>query len=140
MAHLMVISTGALAMPVLVGGHTGTSPLCLVQVEGMSMYPTLPPGQELLFARMPFVPGDVVLADVGEDGLVIKRIDQIVAARVLLIGDNRGRTATYDVTPRCIRGVMVCKMPFRSPLGDQPWAVAERPLPNCQPGLQPPTY
>lgn len=129
MAHLMVISTGALAAVALVGGHTGKSPLCLVQVEGMSMYPTLPPGQELLFARMPFMPGDVVLADVGEDGLVIKRIEQVVAARVLLIGDNRTRTASYDVTPQCIRGVMVCRMPFRSPLGEFSQAMAERPIP-----------
>ena len=138
MAHLMVISTGALAVLVLVGGHTGKSPLCLVQVEGMSMYPTLPPGQELLFVRMPFMPGDVVLADVGEDGLVIKRIEQVAAARVFLIGDNRARTATYDVTPRCIRGVMVCRMPFTSPLGKSPSEVAERPTPL--PLSPPPVY
>ncbi|MHB8996891.1 MAG: S24/S26 family peptidase [Armatimonadota bacterium] len=133
MAHLMVISTGAVAAMALVGGHTGKAPLCLVQVEGMSMYPTLPPGQELLFARMPFMPGDVVLADVGEDGLVIKRIEQMDAARVLLIGDNRNRTATYDVTPRCIRGVMVCRMPFRSPLGEYSQTMAERPMPLSPP-------
>lgn len=120
MAHLVVISVGAVAVLTLVGGRTGRPPLCLVQVEGMSMYPTLPPGQELLFARLPFMPGDVVLADAGEDGLVIKRIEQIVAPRILLSGDNRGHTARYSVPSSRIRGVMVCKTPFRSPLIKDP--------------------
>jgi len=117
----VVLLTGACATVLLVGWRMERPPVRLVQVEGMSMYPTLKPGNALLFARVQFMPGSIVLAAVGEDEPVIKRITSINNTLVRLNGDNRDWSMTYRVPADSIRGVMVCRVPVQSPFGDHTW-------------------
>lgn len=116
----VVLAAGALAVLLLMSAQTSKPAACLVQVEGMSMYPTLQPGNELLFARLPFEPGDIVLADVGESFPVIKRVDDADRRIITLVGDNRGHSENYRVLNGSILAVMVCRVPFSSPLRDMP--------------------
>lgn len=117
-AEGLIIACGLLAALMLLSS-IGTRPaICLVQVDGMSMYPTLRPGAELLFARLPYGPGDVVLVDVGEGFPIIKRITGIDRRIIFVEGDNRTCSASYDVIEQSIIGVMVCKTPFSSPFSE----------------------
>lgn len=111
-----LITSGVLASLLLLSAHAARPVLFLVQVDGMSMYPTLQPGNELLFARVPFVTGDIVLADVGESYPVVKRVDYIDRRVIDLAGDNRACSQSYQVVGSSLLGVMVCKLPFSSPL------------------------
>lgn len=140
--EILVIAGGLLATVVLISARTATPAVCLVQVQGISMLPTLRPGDELLFARLPFVPGDVVLADVGEPDPVVKRIENIDRRIIFLAGDNRSCSATYRAARVSILAVMVCRTPFRSPAG---WAIANPslaghdPRASAPPGVAGPT-
>ena len=84
----------------------------LVEVEGISMQPTFAPGERLLFVRRHFEPGNVVLADAGDDGLVVKRVVDVTDGHVHLVGDNTEHSAVYDLP----RSVVLCVYLFRFPL------------------------
>ena len=111
-----VITSGVVALFLLYSAHTSKPMMCLVQIDGMSMYPTLRPGEQVLFARLPLAAGEIVLADVAEQLPVVKRIDRVQTRVILLDGDNRALSATYTTTAANVIGVMLCKLPFSSPL------------------------
>ncbi len=87
----------------------------LVEVEGNSMQPTFEPGDRLLFVRKHFEPGNVVLADTGEDGLVVKRVLHMGNGQVHLAGDNSEHTAVYDLPRSAVLGVYLGKVPLKLP-------------------------
>jgi len=63
-----------------------------VVVNGVSMLPTLAPGDRLLIARKPrILPGDVVaLRDPRDDGhLIVKRVASVQGDTLMVKGDNR---------------------------------------------------
>lgn len=90
-------------------------PVRLVQVSGESMAPTLMPGERLLFIRGPWQMDSIVLADVGEDALVVKRVVQSIGDSVYLCGDNKVASETYWVPAEQIECVLLCRVPFRLP-------------------------
>ncbi len=66
-------------------------------VAGMSMWPTLCPGDVVVFARLlPPLPGSLAVARLPGYGLIVKRVADYdeSSGRVFLIGDNR--TRSYD--------------------------------------------
>ncbi len=87
----------------------------LVEVEGNSMQPTFAPGDRVLFVRKHFEPGNVVLADAGDDGPVIKRVVDVADGHVHLVGDNSEHSAVYDLPRSAILGVYVGKVPLKLP-------------------------
>ena len=87
----------------------------LVEVEGVSMQPTFAPGDRLLFIRWHFEPGSIVIADTGGDGLVVKRVADVTDERVLLVGDNREESETYNLAATAIIGVYLCRFPLKLP-------------------------
>ncbi len=87
----------------------------LVEVEGISMQPTFAPGDRLLFVRRHFQPDSIVIADVGEDELVVKRVVRLTDGRVHLVGDNTEHSAEYDLPRSAILGVYVGKVPLKLP-------------------------
>lgn len=114
--RLIVIGTGAFAAVLLVSGQSDYPLLCLVQVEGRSMEPTLHAGSEVLFGRLPWDTGDIILAEVGEGDLVIKRVAAKSDGQVLLKGDNRNVSVDYLAPERSVQAVLVCRTPLTSPL------------------------
>jgi len=77
------------------------------------MLPTLHNGDWLLFLRWPFDLADIVLADFGEDGYLVKRITRIVDGNptvIKLTGDNTEISGTYLMLKEDILGVMVCRL------------------------------
>ena len=87
----------------------------LIQVAGTSMQPTFDPGDRLLFVRKHFEPGSVVLADAGEDGLVVKRVVDLRNGEVRLVGDNSEHSAVYDLPRSAVLGVYAGKVPLKLP-------------------------
>jgi len=81
----------------------------LVEVEGNSMQPTFAPGERLLFIRRHFEPGSIVIADAGDDGLVVKRVIDVTGGNVHLVGDNREESEEYDLP----RAAVLCVYLFR---------------------------
>ena len=82
----------------------------MVRVEGESMKPTLYPGDQILCVRAPLHQGDIVVADVAQDGLVVKRIDSRNSRQLHLAGDNPAHSATYWVSPEDIKSIMLCRL------------------------------
>ena len=87
----------------------------LVEVEGISMQPTFAPGERLLFVRRHFQRDSIVLAEAGEDGLVVKRVVDVTDGHVHLVGDNTEHSAVYDLPRSAVLGVYVGKVPLKLP-------------------------
>ena len=87
----------------------------LIQVGGISMQPTFQPGDRLLFVRRHFEPGSVVLADTGEDGLVVKRVLGLKGDTVRMVGDNAEHSAVYELRRSAVLGVYAGKVPLKLP-------------------------
>jgi len=88
--------------------------LFLSEVQGESMQPTLEPGERIVCVRAHWQSGDVVLADVGEDSLVVKRVAECESRRVHLTGDNEQMSCNYWVSPQQIKSVMLCRLAMPS--------------------------
>lgn len=114
-AKVLLVLTGVVAVLHL------TCVLCqrplvrLVEVDGMSMQPTFEPGDRLLFVRKHFQPDSIVLADAGEDGIVVKRVLHMGNGQVHLAGDNSEHTAVYDLPRSAVLGVYVGEVPLKLP-------------------------
>ena len=89
------------------------------------MQPTLEPGERIVCARVGWQPGDIVLADVGEEYLVVKRVAECGSQRVHLTGDNEQVSCDYWVSPQQIKSVMLCRLGLPSLLSIR--AVAKSP-------------
>ena len=87
--------------------------ICLAQAVGNSMHPTLLNGERVLFVRRGWQVGDIVLADVPDVGLVIKRVHAVSDGEVYLQGDNQVVSQDFRVTPDRIQGVMLCRVQLR---------------------------
>ena len=118
--RVTMVCGGLVAAVMLVSGLTKHPVLCLVQVDGRSMTPTLQPGQELIFARLPWCVGDIILADVAEPELVVKRVTAASPRMVELQGDNRRVSQDYVVPVRAVKAVLLCQTPLSSPLSRAP--------------------
>ncbi len=99
--------------------------LFLSEVQGKSMQPTLEPGERIVCARVGWQQGDIVLADIGEDSLVVKRVTERRGQWVHLTGDNEQISCTYWVYPQQIKSVMLCRLGLPSLLSIR--AVAKSP-------------
>ncbi|MFI9591432.1 S26 family signal peptidase [Nonomuraea sp. NPDC052265] len=101
-----------------------------VTVEGVSMVPTLRPGQRLLARRAAGVTGDVVVVR-GRGGLMVKRLAAregerlpavlgsgvVPAGRVAVLGDNPGRSADsrqFGLLPASAVVAVVRSAPIRT--------------------------
>ncbi len=113
---LVVIIVGVLACIVLASSNARRPIICIVQVEGESMCPALRSNDQVLFVRGRWRIGSVVLADVGEDRPVIKRVVARRGGTVSLTGDNACLSQDYEVRAGDVSAVMVAKLPFSSPL------------------------
>jgi len=89
------------------------------------MQPTLEPGERIVCARVGWQPGDIVLADVGEERLVVKRVAECGSQRVHLTGDNKQISCDYWVSRQQIKSVMLCRFAVPSLLSIR--AVAKSP-------------
>ena len=87
----------------------------LVQVDGVSMQPTFEPGDRLLFIREDFEPGSVVIADAGDDGLVVKRVVDVTSGNVHLMGDNREKSEEYYLPRTAVICVYLLQLPLKVP-------------------------
>jgi len=114
----VMLGLGALVAMLHLGGLTAQHPLIqFVQVTGNCMEPTLQAGDRALFVHRSWKPGSIVLADVGEDEPVIKRIGAITLnGYVYLCGDNTKASQTYWVPSGQIQSVMLCRIPIRLPM------------------------
>jgi phage repressor protein C with HTH and peptisase S24 domain len=108
----LVIGAGVVAAVDLAFVDSPRPPLCIVQVDGSSMSPTLHPGDRLFVARLPWERGSIVIADVGESHLVVKRVVVAHPEFVGLMGDNRELSESFVVPPDHVKGVLVCRLPF----------------------------
>ena len=84
--------------------------LFLSEVQGRSMQPTLEPGERIVCVRVGWQQGNIVLADVEEDSLVIKRVAERRGQWVHLTGDNEQISCDYWVSPQQIKSVMLCRL------------------------------
>jgi len=139
LSQVPVILLGALAGLHFLSLRSAHPVFCLVQIDGQSMEPTFMPGEQAAFARLPWKRGSVVVADVGETDLVVKRVAVTTNDKVLITGDNRKVTETYRVDRDDIRAVLVCRIPFTSPMAEESarrvWAHRHEPTPRDPPGL-----
>ena len=87
----------------------------LVQVDGVSMQPTFAPGDRLLFIREDFEPGSVVIAEAGDDGLVVKRVVDVTGGNVHLMGDNRKESEEYYLPRTAVICVYLFQLPLKVP-------------------------
>jgi signal peptidase I len=104
-----VIVAGSLATLHIAGRDSAQPLVRFVAVEGRSMLPTYQPGEALLFVRRPWQKDSVVLADVGEDKPIVKRVEGVRGVQVLITGDNREVTATYLISPERIIGTLFAR-------------------------------
>lgn len=104
-----VIVAGSLAALHIAGRDSAHPRVRFVTVEGESMLPTYRPGEMLLFTRGPWREGSVVLADVGEDKPIVKRVAGLRQGQVLVTGDNRDVTATYLISPERIIATLLLR-------------------------------
>lgn len=71
------------------------STLGLGVVRGLSMWPTLRPGDTVVFARvLGPTEGSMVVAELPEHGLIVKRVAAVTNGTCFLLGDNRDQS--YD--------------------------------------------
>lgn len=140
LSQIPVILLGVLAGLHFMSLRSARPVFCLVQIDGQSMEPTFQPGEQAAFARLPWKRGSVVVADVGETDLVVKRVVVTANDKVLITGDNREVTETYRVDRDDIRAVLVCRIPFTSPMAGESarrvWAQRHEPPPQDPPGLR----
>ena len=106
-AAVLVILLGVLAGLHLASLHGGKPWVRVVQVQGGSMLPTLRDGQRVIFVRLAWHVGSIVLANVGEDEPVIKRVVGMHEGLLVLVGDNRAVSAHYVVKPSALEGVLL---------------------------------
>ncbi len=109
-AKVIVLLLGLIAITHFVSVKCNYPLLFLSEVQGESMQPTLAPGEWIVCVRIGWQPGDIVLADVGEDNLVVKRVAECHGQRVHLTGDNQQISYNYRVSPQQIKSVMVCRL------------------------------
>lgn len=112
--ELVIGCLGLLAIVNLATINEAHPPLRIMQVSGQSMEPTLHDGEQLVFGRFPWHLGGVVLAEV-EEGPVVKRVVGLRKGNLLLSGDNKEISATYEVPPESLIGILFCRSPFHSP-------------------------
>ena len=124
-AKVIVLLVGLAAIAHFASTKYNRPLLFIAEVRGKSMEPTLQAGERILCVRAPWQPGDVVLADVGEDSLVVKRVAEHRDQWVYLVGDNHQTSRTYWVSPQQIKSVMLCRLALPSPLNTR--AVAKSP-------------
>ena len=105
-----VLAVGLVGVLHLVGMQSNRPLIFIAQVDGESMEPTLHDGQQLVCVRAPWDEGDIVVADVGESCLVVKRVVSRRGQEVRLVGDNRAHSESYQVRPEAIRSVMLCRL------------------------------
>ena len=105
-----VLAVGLVGVLHLVGMQCNRPLIFIAQVEGESMEPTLHDGQQLVCVRAPWDEGDIVVADVGESYLVVKRVVSRQGEEVRLVGDNRAHSESYRVRPEAIKSVMLCRL------------------------------
>jgi len=79
------------------------------------MEPTLMSGDRVLFVRKPWRINSIVLADVGEDALVVKRVLSSRNDYVFICGDNKEESEDYFVNTSRILGVMLWHVPLKLP-------------------------
>jgi hypothetical protein len=103
-AAIIHVPPGGLALLHMAGRSSREPRVRFVVLVGQSMLPTLKQGDGLVFARLRWREGDVVLADVGEADPVVKRVDQVKLDQVRLIGDNRAKSAAYIVPREKVMG------------------------------------
>lgn len=115
-AQGLLALVGLMACAHLIGLASAHPLVRLAQVDGISMEPTLHNGQQVLFARLPWHEGSIVLADPPDDGLVVKRVERCEGGQIFLRGDNREMSAVYEVPPDRLVGTMLCCTPFHSPM------------------------
>ena len=113
-AKVIVLLLGLAAIAYFVLAKCNHPLLFLSEVQGESMQPTLHPGERILCVRVPWQQGDIVLADVGEEHLVVKRVAECGGRRVHLTGDNEQTSCTYWVSPQQIKSVMLCRLAMPS--------------------------
>jgi hypothetical protein len=104
-----LLGAGAIAALHLSGADDPHPLVRLIVVEGNSMLPTFHPGEQLLFVRGRWGPGSVVLADVGEDRAVVKRVWEVQGDRVIITGDNNKTTASYRLPRERIIARFCCR-------------------------------
>ena len=114
-----VIVLGLLAGLHLASLNSQTPLFCLVQIDGQSMEPTFRHGEQAAFARLPWRLGSVVVADVGEPDLVVKRVLYSWKGTIFISGDNTEVSETYRVAESDIRAVLLCRVPFSSPVAEE---------------------
>ena len=103
-AAIILVPPGILAVLHMTGRDSNEPKVRFAVVVGQSMLPTFKQGDGLVFARLRWHEGDVVLADVGERDPVVKRVDQVKLDYVHLMGDNRAKSAVYTVPRERIMG------------------------------------
>ena len=103
-AAIILVPPGILAVLHMTGRESREPRVRFAVVVGQSMLPTFKQGDGLVFARLRWHEGDVVLADVGEPDPVVKRVDQVQLDYVHLLGDNRSRSAAYTVPREKVMG------------------------------------
>ena len=74
------------------------------------MQPTLEPGERIICVRVGWQPGDIVVADVGEEDLVVKRVAEHRGGWVHLVGDNEQASHNYWVAAQQVKSVMLCRL------------------------------
>ena len=109
-AKVMVLLLGLAAIAHFASVKCNHPLLFLSEVQGESMAPTLQPGDRVLCVRAPWQSGDIVLADVGEDNLVVKRVAEHRGGRVHLTGDNEQISCDYWVSHQQIKSLMLCRL------------------------------
>lgn len=109
-AKVIVLLLGLAAIAHFASTKCNRPLLFVSEVRGKSMEPTLQAGERIICLRAPWQPGDVVLADVGEDNLVVKRVAEHRGGWVCLVGDNQQTSHTYWVHPQQIKSVMLCRL------------------------------
>ena len=103
-AAIIVVPTGVVALMHMTGRESREPRVRFIVLVGQSMLPAFKQGDGLVFARLRWHEGDVVLADVGEADPVVKRVDQVKLDYVHLIGDNREKSAVYTVPREKVMG------------------------------------
>ncbi len=108
---ILVIIAGILAIVHLVYLHSERPLLRLARVSGNSMEPTLNPGDRVLFVRRAWRIGSIILANVGEQAPVIKRVRYTTDGYIFINGDNEQVSQAYWIRSHQIVGVMVWRLP-----------------------------